>query len=107
MKQFSGLMFVLLIAGLAGPAMADARVQWIDPWAVGELAGGTADDGAAADGRIEITGQVQSFGFTGGVERRFVFIPATAGFAPGHALPAGQRAVSGDSVQMVRPRPRF
>ncbi|MDO8838062.1 MAG: hypothetical protein Q7V31_03975 [Parvibaculum sp.] len=102
MKQFSGLLFVLLTAGLAGPAMADARVQWIDPWAVGELAGGEE-----ADGRIEITGQVQSFGFTGGVERRFIFIPASAGFAPGHALPAGQRAVSGDSVQMVRPRPRF
>lgn len=91
-----------LVVGLAGPAMAGERIQWIDPWAVGEPA-----DGAAADGRIDITGQVQSFGFSGGVERRFIFIPASAGFAPGHALPAGQRAVSGDSVQMIRPRPRF
>lgn len=106
MKQFSALILVLLIAGLATPAMADTRVQWIDPWAAGELAGGDAD-GAVADGRIEITGELQTFGFTGGVERRFIFIPASAGFAPGHALPAGQRAVSGDSVQMVRPRPRF
>ena len=102
MKQFSGMLFAALIAGLAGPAMAGERIQWIDPWAGDELAGGEA-----ADGRIDITGQVQTFGFSGGVERRFIFIPASAGFAPGHAMPAGQRAVTGESVRPFRPQPRF
>ncbi|WP_339833800.1 hypothetical protein [uncultured Parvibaculum sp.] len=104
MRQFSGILFAVLIAGLAGPAMAGERVQWIDPWADEELAGGGE---TPANGRIDITGQVQSFGFHGGVERRFIFIPASAGFGPGHAMPAGQRSVTGDSVRPFRPQPRF
>ncbi|MBX3491505.1 MAG: hypothetical protein KF899_00945 [Parvibaculum sp.] len=107
MKQISGMLFAALIAGFAHPAMAGERVQWIDPWAADELAGGEADGGAAADGRIDITGQLQTFGFSGGVERGFIFIPASAGFAPGHAMPAGQRPVTGDSVRPFRPQPRF
>ena len=102
MKQFSGIVFAALIAGLAGPAMAGERVQWIDPWAGDELAGGEN-----ADDRIDLTGQVQTFGFSGGVERGFIFIPASAGFAPGHAMPAGQRAVTGGSVRPFRPQARI
>ncbi|MEX0840087.1 MAG: hypothetical protein WD034_11180 [Parvibaculum sp.] len=99
------LMPALLIVALAGPAMAGERVQWIDPWAVGAPAD-EAGNGAAADGRIEITGELQTFGFTGGVERQFAFVPAAAPFAF-RSFPAGQRPVTGDSVRMVRPRPRF
>ena len=107
MKQFLGILFAALIAGLAGPAVAGERIQWIDPWAADELAGGEADGDAVADGRIDITGQVQTSGFAGGVERRFIFIPASASFGPGQAMPAGQRSVTGDSVRPFRPQPRF
>lgn len=105
MRQFSGLLLAALIAGLAGPAMAGERVQWIDPWAADELAGGAADDGAATDGRIDITGELQTFGFAGGVERHFAFAGGPVFF--GGSLPAGQRPVTGDSVRPFRPQPRF
>ena len=101
MKQISGMLFAVLIAGLAWPGDGGERIQWIDPWAGDELAGGES-----ADGRIDITDQVQTFGFTGGVERGFIFIPASAGFAPGHAMPAGQRPRHRRSVRF-RPQPRF
>jgi hypothetical protein len=101
------LMLALLFVGLAGPALAGERVQWIDPWADDELAGGSeAGSDAAVDGRIDITGEVESFGFSGGVERPFAFVPASAPFAF-RRFPAGQVAVTGDSVRMFRPRPRF
>lgn len=99
------LVVVSLVAGFALPVAAGERVQWIDPWAVDELAGGAADDGVAADGRIDITGELQTFGFAGGVERHFAFAGGPVFF--GRSLPAGQRPVTGESVRMVRPQPRF
>lgn len=109
----------LLVAGLSAPAFA-GELRSVDPWAPDELAGaephaesirwvdpwaGDEVPGDAAD----LTGSVDTAGFTGGVGATRTVVFVSNGFYFNPSLPAGQAAMTGDRARPVHPlgRPRF
>lgn len=102
----------LVAAGLSAPAVA-GEPRWIDPWAPDELAGGGSAGGAAyhpwaGEGDIagdpaDLTGSIDTSGFTGGAGARQTIIVVSNGFYFNPSLPAGQAAMTGGRARPVHP----
>jgi hypothetical protein len=111
MKQLPGVQSVfaprlvvaiLLTVFAAAPVHAGDRIQWIDPWAVDDLAGGA--EAPDSDGKIDLPRQVETYRFAGGVAAPLpVYLGATGRYFVA-AFAAGQIAMTGDRVRPIHPR---